>query len=102
MKKPSNVEDIYELSPFQHGVLFHMLYAPGTGVYIEQLTFTLEGSLDVDAFRKAWEHVVGRHPILRTSFHWKEITKPIQVVHKDARFKLEQHDWRGLNEDEQA
>ena len=64
--KRSSIQDIYRLSPMQEGILFHSLYAPEDGVYFEQLSCRLAGALDVDAFRRAWQWVVDRHPILRT------------------------------------
>ena len=35
------------------------------------------------------------HPILRTSFHWREAEKPLQVVHRSVPFSLHWKDWRG-------
>ena len=32
-----SIEDLYELSPMQQGMLFHTLYAPESEVYFEQL-----------------------------------------------------------------
>jgi amino acid adenylation domain-containing protein len=89
-------EDLYPLSPIQEGVLFHSLYEPRSDVYFRQFSVTMFGALDVDAFMQAWQQVIKRHPILRTSFYWEDLEKPLQAVHKDAELPLEQHDWRHL------
>ncbi len=80
----------------QHGMLFHCLYAPKSEVYFEQFTCTLRGGLDVESFGRAWQKVVDRHPVLRTSFVWERREKPLQVVQRRVRLPLAQHDWRGL------
>ena len=63
----ADVEDVYELSPLQQGLLFHSLLAPRSGVYVEQVTFPVEGTLDVAAFEAAWQQVVAATGVLRTS-----------------------------------
>jgi amino acid adenylation domain-containing protein len=88
-----NLEDIYELAPLQEGMLFHHLGAPRSGLYCEQMSFELEGPLDDDAFARAWQEVIGRHPALRTSFQWEGLAKPLQVVHRQATVPIERHDW---------
>ncbi len=94
---PRNVEDIYPLSPMQQGMLFHSLIAPDLGVYFEQTDCLLKGNLDQAAFRRAWEAVVARHPILRTSFLWEELEEPLQVVYSQVELALEQQDWRAFS-----
>src|SRR6476620_5647313 len=96
-----NLEDIYELSPLQQGLLFHSLYAPNSGVYIEQLSLTLSGEIDFTAFKWAWQQVMQRHPALRTGFYWEAIEKPHQVVYREVELPWEQLDCRGLSESEQ-
>jgi surfactin family lipopeptide synthetase C len=91
--KLEGVDDVYELSPLQEGILFHSLYDPNTGVYIEQITMTLEGDLDRSAFERAWANMVDRHPIFRTSFHWREIGKSLQVVHGHVDLDIADLDW---------
>lgn len=97
----ANIENIYELSPIQQGILFHSLYESESGAYFVQLSYGLRGMLNVAAFERAWERVVAHHPPLRTSFHWDGLDKPLQVVHKKAQLPLEQLDWRGINPEEQ-
>ncbi|RMF35672.1 MAG: non-ribosomal peptide synthetase, partial [Chloroflexi bacterium] len=99
---PRNIEDIYPLSPMQQGMLFHSLYAPETGVYFEQSSWTLRGPLDVPAFERAWQQVMDRHPVLRTAFLWEGLEEPLQVVYRRVDLPLEKLDWRGLPEAEQA
>ncbi len=77
-----NIENIYSLSPMQEGILFHALTSEEVGVYFVQLSWTLAGKLDVAAFERAWQLVVDRHPVLRTSFVWERLDKPVQVVKK--------------------
>jgi amino acid adenylation domain-containing protein len=92
-----NIEDIYQLSPAQQGILFHSLYSPDSGVYFVQQCYTLHGNLDIVAFEDAWQQVVTRHTALRTSFYWENLDKPAQVVHRVVKVPLKQYDWRGID-----
>jgi amino acid adenylation domain-containing protein len=89
-----NLENVYELSSMQQGMLFHTLYSPGSGVYFEQSIFTIEGDFDFAAFQSAWRHVIARHSILRTGFIWEEVEKPLQIVYRNVHVDIEKHDWR--------
>ncbi|PMB23516.1 non-ribosomal peptide synthetase [Fischerella thermalis] len=99
--KQNNIEDIYELSPMQQGMLFHKLAAPSSVVYFEQNCFTLQTQLNISVFQKAWQRVVDRHPILRTSFYWDNLDKPYQVVYRQVDLPWEFQDWRQLSLQEQ-
>ncbi len=92
--KAQQVEDVYELSPLQQGMLFHTLHAPDSGMYYHQTAYTLQGAVDASAFRRAWQKVVDRHAVLRTSFHWDGLEKPLQVVHRRIDLPVEELDWR--------
>ncbi|MDZ8262380.1 amino acid adenylation domain-containing protein [Nostoc sp. ChiQUE01b] len=97
----NNIEDIYELSPMQQGMLFHKIAAPNSVVYFEQACFSLQTQLNVLAFQKAWQRIVDRHTILRTSFYWDNLDKPYQVVHQQVDLPWEFQDWRQLSLQEQ-
>ena len=88
-----NIETFYPLSPMQQGLLFHSLYAPESGVYVEQLSCTLHVDLNVAAFQRAWQQVVDRHPVLRTSFVTQGLKEPVQAVHKQVSIEWEVEDW---------
>lgn len=99
--KTDNIQDIYELTPIQQGILFHGIYAPESGFYFVQKIITLRGKLNVVAFNRAWQEVVGRHTSLRTGFYWEDINKPLQVVYQKVTVPIEQKDWRELTTVEQ-
>lgn len=89
-----NIEDIYPLSPMQQGMLFHTLSDDGDDLYVNQLSLPVEG-LEVERFRAAWQFVVQRHDILRTSFHWQGAqAAPIQLVQRQGEVVLQLLDWR--------
>ncbi|MEI7634087.1 MAG: amino acid adenylation domain-containing protein [bacterium] len=88
--------DRYPLSPAQQGMLFHSLAASGEGLYVQQYVCALNEELDTNLFLKAWEDVVNRHGILRTSFVWEETPEPIQVVHAAVPVTLDIQDCFGL------
>ena len=96
-----NIEDFYPLSPIQQGMLFHSLAAPNSGVYFEQFSCTLKGELNVAAFHHAWQQVINRHSILRTSFAWEGLKEPVQIVHRQVELAWEQKDWRHLSVNQQ-
>jgi amino acid adenylation domain-containing protein/non-ribosomal peptide synthase protein (TIGR01720 family) len=95
------IEDIYPLSPIQQGLLFHTLYAPEAGLYFLQVSCRLEGDLNAQAFKRAWQEVAARHPALRTEFVWEGLSEPLQLVRASAEIPVEEVDWRGLPETEQ-
>jgi hypothetical protein len=98
-----NVEDIYELSPLQHGILFHCVYGSEVTLYLSQLgfTFKVRNSLNFAAFERAWQEVVARHTMLRTGFYWEDIDKPLQVVYRHVELPINHYDWRGIEPIEQ-
>lgn len=98
----TGIEDIYELTPLQEGMLFHTLYAPESSVYNIQLDFSLEGSLNQGALEQAWRALVERHAPLRTAFVWERVAKQFQVVHRQTDLQIARHDWRGMSQKEQA
>jgi len=86
----------------QEGMLFQEIRAPGSGINTEQVVCGLHEKLDVDALQRAWQRVVERHAILRTSFHWVGYSKPVQKVHRQVDIPWEVKDWRELSEEEQS
>src|SRR5262245_48121411 len=97
-----NVEDVYELSPLQEGILFHSLLAPESGLYHEQLSVPITAEVDADALMRAWQHVLDVNPILRTSFFWEGLERPLQVVHRDVSLVFDRQDWSDESASEQA
>ena len=96
-----NIEDFYPLTPMQEGMLFHTLFAPQSGVYVTQLNCALRGDVNFNSFERAWQTILARHQILRTSYVWEEVNKPIQVVHRQVKLPVEYLQWTGFSKSEQ-
>jgi len=94
----NQVEDIYTLSPMQEGMLFHMLAQPDSEAYFEQVSCDFEGEINLPGFQQAWQEIVDRYAVFRTSFHWDGLDKPVQVVHKTAVLPWETLDWSTLDQ----
>ena len=102
MSRP-DVEDIYPLTPLQQGMLFHTVYTPGSGAYVEQVGFTVrDPSFDPGALERAWQRVTERHPVLRSAFAWEDLEEPLQVVRHRVVVPAERLDWSGRTAGEQA
>ncbi|MCP3463545.1 amino acid adenylation domain-containing protein [Bradyrhizobium sp. CCGUVB23] len=84
----SNVQDIYALSPLQDGILFHHLLAATGDPYllISQMAFADRALLE--RYVAAVQQVVDRHDILRTSFVWEGLSRPAQVVWRNAPLEV--------------
>src|SRR5690606_5085052 len=89
-----NVEDIVSLTPIQKGILFHYLKDPQSDEYFEQISIRIEGSIDVEMFKNAWNIVVQTNEQLRTVFRWDKVKEPIQVVLKKHEPKISYYDFR--------
>jgi len=96
-----NIESIYPLSPMQQGMLFHSLYAPDGGVYVEQTSVRLIGDIQHSTFKSAWQQVVERYSTFRTLFIWENLSTPLQVVLKQVNLPWTHLNWQSLSLSEQ-
>ncbi|MBF0210830.1 MAG: amino acid adenylation domain-containing protein [Desulfamplus sp.] len=80
---PTEIQDIYPLTPMQENMLFHRLYSKDSA-YFEQFSFSLNGQLNLQWFEMAWNIVTLRHDILRTNFIYKGVPRPLQVVKRSG------------------
>ncbi len=96
LRSTEGIDGAFPLSPTQAGMLFHSLFAPEAGLYLEQIILRIDGDLDVQLFENSWQHVADHHEILRTSFRWQGQDTPLQVVHRQVALPFQEHDWRGL------
>jgi amino acid adenylation domain-containing protein/non-ribosomal peptide synthase protein (TIGR01720 family) len=92
-----SVEDIYPLTPMQAGMLFHGLSQSDQGVYFQQATFVLDGVRDPRLVGAAWQHVVDRTSVLRSSVVWAGVDRPLQVVHREVGLPVRYLDWTPLS-----
>jgi amino acid adenylation domain-containing protein/non-ribosomal peptide synthase protein (TIGR01720 family) len=93
-----SVQDLYPLTPMQAGMVFHGLSQDDQGAYFEQVSFVLDGVSDSGVLGAAWQHVVDRTPVLRSSIAWEAITEPVQVVHRNVTVPVRYLDWTGVSE----
>src|SRR5579864_4609900 len=92
------IEDIYPLSPMQHGMLFHSLFEPHKGTYLTQLICELVGDLDRVAFHNAWWRVVNNHAALRAWFEWEIVSdEPVQVIKQNGELTWQEENWSTLS-----
>ncbi|WP_199443117.1 non-ribosomal peptide synthase/polyketide synthase [Umezawaea beigongshangensis] len=97
-----HVEDVYPLTPLQAGLVFHGLVDAGSTAYVDQFRLRLGGVARPDALAEAFQRVVDRTPVLRSSVVWEGVEQPLQVVHRRVRVPVVQHDWRALPEHDRA
>ncbi|MFI6182210.1 amino acid adenylation domain-containing protein [Nonomuraea sp. NPDC051191] len=95
----ADIADVYPLTPGQAGMLYECL-AAGDDLYVAQFGMLLDGVTDPGTLARAWQSVVDRTPVLRTSLAWEGLDHPVQIVHGRARLPVVRHDWRRLPEDE--
>jgi tyrocidine synthetase-3 len=89
----ADIEDIIALTPMQEGMLFHYLKAPGSKVYLEQLSLHISGEIDIKIFREAWNFVVETNEMLRTVFRWEKVKNPAQMILKEHPPELKCYDF---------
>lgn len=102
MINKDNIASLFGLSPLQEGIFFHSLSESGTGTYFEQYQARLKGDFNPDLYQKAWQAVLDRHDILRTSFVWEGLPKPYQIVEKKATLPWTCLDWQSISSEAQS
>lgn len=85
----SAISNIYALTPLQEGMLYHKLLEEESSNYVMQNVFTLSGEVDSEKIKQALELLMLRHDVLRTSFVYEKVAKPVQVVLRSREAELE-------------
>jgi NRPS condensation-like uncharacterized protein len=61
---------------------------------------TLFESLDLDKYKQSWDHVIQRHPVLRSAFQWEDVDEPVGILHSAVTLPVTEIDWSKLSSTE--
>jgi non-ribosomal peptide synthase protein (TIGR01720 family) len=89
------LQDVYGLSPMQEGMYYHWLLDRGGSAYVEQVSYRLEGALDMGALQRSYAELVGGHGVLRTSFSHEYGQGPLQLVWREVDNGFHYEQWGG-------
>lgn len=78
----ANVQDVYSLSPLQHGILFHHIESEGRDTYVLSILFSAQNRSQVELLAAQLQTVLNRHDALRTAIIWEGVPQPLQIVHR--------------------
>lgn len=103
MQARGSAKDIYALTPMQEGMFFHTLKETSSTVYITQVSYRLNGTVDASRVAQSLATLVQRHDILRTAFVQEGLNQPYQVVlnERDLDFTYLDFSAHGLADAEQ-
>ena len=88
----NRIEDMYELTPLQEGMLFHNLLNEQGGEYLEQCLIDINSNmLTMEDIIFSIRLTVRKHAVLRTKILHKALEKPIQVIIKDLEPEIKKY-----------
>ncbi|NLG03734.1 MAG: non-ribosomal peptide synthetase, partial [Clostridia bacterium] len=86
------IENVYELTPLQEGMLFHYLYDNEFTGYILQYVFKVNAEIDLNCIKEALRLLSKRYSVLRTVIASKGFKKPRQIVLFERELELKTFD----------
>jgi thioesterase domain-containing protein/acyl carrier protein len=98
-KTKSTVEAIYPLSYMQQGLLLHHLSSQLDQGFLNT-ECTLKGVFELSKFKDACAFILKRHDVLSSTIHWKNLEKPLHVIHKSKEIEIKYLDWGSLSNEE--
>ncbi|MBL1102148.1 amino acid adenylation domain-containing protein [Streptomyces coffeae] len=90
-------EDAWPLTRLQLGLLYHSRRHETSATYKDVFQYTLELPWDEDAFRRSFDRLVARHPVLRSAFDLAGFSEPLQIVGAPEPGGLDIVDLRSLD-----
>ncbi|MFC4634985.1 amino acid adenylation domain-containing protein [Dokdonia ponticola] len=91
IKDSAAIEDVYPMSDIQKGMVFSSIINPGSAVYHDQFVYQIP-KLDRMSFEKAFQLMVNKHSILRTSFDVESYEEQVQIVYNKIPVEIEYQD----------
>ncbi|WP_075342503.1 non-ribosomal peptide synthetase [Tenacibaculum agarivorans] len=83
LAEQDKIDDVYELSPTQEGILYHFTNNNDVYSYVVNSSVFLEGEIDRVVLEKAYQSLIQRHDSLRTIFNATlTIDQTLQFVKK--------------------
>lgn len=98
-RTPQGQRSIHPQSVGQQALWHLHRLDPESTAYHIPFAQRLEGPLEYESFRSAWQQLVDRHPVLRTTYDEHE-GLPTQEVHEAATVSFSLHEAQGLPEQE--
>ncbi|MFF2194575.1 amino acid adenylation domain-containing protein [Streptomyces sp. NPDC058157] len=92
--------DAYPLTRLQLGLLYHSRAEQDSAVYRDVFQYSVTAAWDEEGFRRAFERLVERHPVLRSSFDLGSFSEPLQIVDHRVTGGFDVVDLRGREETE--
>ncbi|MFI9123582.1 amino acid adenylation domain-containing protein [Streptomyces bikiniensis] len=93
-------EDAYPVSSLQLGLLFHSREKQGSATYKDVFRYSLAMPWREREFRTAFDRLVARHPVLRSSFALAGHSEPLQIVRASVEGGLDVADLREATAEE--
>ncbi|GAA0373338.1 non-ribosomal peptide synthetase [Bacillus horti] len=101
MSQKVEIQRIYPLTPMQESMLFHAIMDE-SNAYIEQISFDAIGDVSIEAFEQSFNLLIARYDGLRTVFKYKNVARPIQIVLKKRKAKVQFHSLKGVEDSSKA
>ncbi len=98
-RKAAESPSFHPLSDNQQGIWFLCQFAPESSVYNVSFAGKIRSTVDVLAFRRAFQALVDRHPSLRTTIA-VQAGKPVQQIHDHMPVAFEEVDAGAWQADE--
>ena len=94
-EKAKLIQNIYDLTPLQEGMLFHHLYNNESTGYIIQECYDVNSEMNLEFLDKALMLLSMKHDALRTAIMYEKMKAPKQVVFKERKIELSVEDLSG-------
>ncbi|HEY2393310.1 MAG TPA: amino acid adenylation domain-containing protein [Candidatus Angelobacter sp.] len=95
-----DIEDALPLSALAEEMLVQHLASEDSAINLVQRVDFFQQKFVVPLYDQALQLLAKRNPILRTSFLWKGLERPLQIFHRNVRIPLVYEDWRDVPESE--
>jgi len=84
------IRKIYALSPMQKNILTTVSLGKSSEYYYERFSFKIAQELDLEKMRESFELLVNAHDVFKTSFYYKGLQEPVQIVleQSEADFRV--------------
>ncbi len=96
-----NIQDLYPVIPIQSGLIFQNQLNPDSDAYFVQGVFEVDDIQNIKHLKEAWQTILERYECLRSSFAYKGLSSPLQIVHKCLDLLWKEFDISHLSEQEQ-